>query len=92
MPWLFAKTNTLNQNEIQYLLLNDPFKIVKLEHSSKNKKILLKAIRTIHESPDGPKALRVLTEFLSERASKLKLSQEQEGARRFLLKAISELR
>ncbi len=78
----------LNLKEIQYLITNKPLRVVLLQHSDRNKKLIVKALEAIRSRPNGDVTLRVLQQFLSEVAPKYHLSSGQDGARRFLLREI----
>ena len=81
----------LNLKEIQYLITNKPLRVVLLEHSDRNKKLIIKALELIRARQNGDVTLRVLQKFLSDVAPKYHLSKSQDGARSFLLREIERL-
>jgi len=83
--------SNLNLNQIQYLLVNKPLVIVKLEHSAHNKKMITNALKRLFSDPKGPHVIETLRVFLEERAIRYSLTADQVGARAFLLRQMDNL-
>ena len=82
----------LNLNEVRYLIVHKPLVIVKLEHSTYNKKLITKALTSIWKThPQGQNIFKVLREFLSEVAPKYAITAAQNGVREFLLREMDRL-
>jgi hypothetical protein len=62
-----------------------------MEHSSSNKKLIVRALREIRLKDNGKITLLVLKEFLKNVAPKYTLNRNQDGARCFLLREIEKL-
>ena len=86
-----SSRKTLNLAEIQDLIANKPLRVVRLEHSSRNKKLIVRALREIRQKENGKITLQVLAEFLKNVAPKYELNRNQDGARCFLLRQIESL-
>ena len=80
--------NSLNLNEVAYLLIHKPLVIVRLQHSPNNKRLISKALQQIWQTTDGDAAVAVLQEFLERVTPKYKLDRNQRGVRDFLLREI----
>ncbi len=90
MFWMKRGTQ-LNLNQVQYLLVHKPLVIVKLEHSSHNKKLIANALKRLFADPKGPRLIETLRVFLEERAIRYSLTADQVGARAFLLRQMETL-
>lgn len=82
---------TLSLREVQSLIATKPLVIVRLEHSERNKSLIIKALRLLHDQPHGQQIFDTLREFLAERAIHYNLTRSQNGARLFLLREMERL-
>ncbi len=81
----------LNLKEVCYLIVHKPLVIVRLEHSTENKQLIMKALKSLWQSPKGRQIFGVLREFLGNVAPKYKLDKNQTGVRNFLLREMDKL-
>ena len=87
-----AKKKSINLKQVQYLLVHDPLKIVRLEHSARNKALILKGLEVLSRDPQGAQIFKTLSQFLEYAAPRHDLTPDQEGARKFLLRALEQVR
>ena len=81
----------LNLNQVQHLLANKPLIIVRLEHSDHNKKVIVRALKSLWRDPKGSDIFKTLRLFLEERAPRYDLTPAQMGARAFLLRQMDHI-
>ena len=81
----------LNLHQVRYLLVHKPLSIVKLEHSTRNKELIVTALKSLRRHPQSEEMLKVLRQFLEDVAPRYNLTPNQDGARKFLLRELDKM-